>query len=289
MPRDRLSSPIPFAPLGQDEPLMEGKFIGQDISMQTMGSSTTSSSSTSLENFLQQVDETKSKLVQFRKCISHLSELHSRHLGSNEVQAEQVAPLILSRRAEASSLAEEVRLRITSMNARNKTDYSAAEGEERRQFDIRKSHLQTLHRAFQAVLAEFNRTEKLARENYRARAERQYKVVKPDASAEEIEAALNDSQRSSQIFGQALLQSRQSGARVAYADVQARNGELREIERTIIELARMMTDLATLVFEQDDQFEDIERNALLVEKDTGAALKQLTVARRLAAAARKMR
>lgn len=39
------------------------------------------------------------------------------------------------------------------------------------------------------------------------------------------------------------MQSRQSGARAAFAEVQSRNQDLRKIEETITQLAQMMQDV----------------------------------------------
>lgn len=91
--------------------------------------------------------------------------------------------------------------------------------------------------------------------------------VKPDATQEEIRAAYDDSQGGAQIFSQAvsfpsqklnrcceqrvddslisqLMQSRASGARAAFAEVQSRNQDLRKIEETITQLAQMMQDVS---------------------------------------------
>lgn len=136
-------------------------------------------------------------------------------------------------------------------------------------------------------------------------------LVKPDASQDEIRAAFEDNS-GGQIFSQAvsvhdlqldfvhfaeisiysqLVQSRQSGARAAFAEIQTRNQDLRKIEETITQLAQMMQDvgyflplflslyirtdllcdwwnqMATLVLEQDEAVISIENNAVATEGD----------------------
>jgi len=114
-------------------------------------------------------------------------------------------------------------------------------------------------------------------------------TVKPDATQEEIRAAFDDSQGGQQIFSQALVQSRQSGARAAFAEVQTRNQDLRKIEETITELAQMMQDMATLVLEQDDSVQAIEQSAVQANTDVEAGLQQTQKAVKSARAARRKR
>lgn len=63
------------------------------------------------------------------------------------------------------------------------------------------------------------------------------------------------------------MQSRASGARAAFAEVQSRNQDLRKIEETITQLAQMMQDMATLVLEQDESVKMIETQAAQVNTD----------------------
>ncbi|KAK4698967.1 hypothetical protein P7C70_g7302, partial [Phenoliferia sp. Uapishka_3] len=240
--------------------------------------------------FLAEVDEAKSMIYNMRAAVSNLSRLHSQYVRTTEEDVErELAEKIKSRRDEISALGSQVRTKLIDMNARNKT--SMTPGPE---FDIRKSHIQSIHVSFQGILKEYNTVEKDARDSYKERAERQFKIVKPDATREELGVALEDRRRGSQIFGQAiprtkLISSRQSGARTAFAHAQQTRDELLEIEETIIELAKMMNDLATLVFNQDDAVQDIESKAIGVEKDVEAGLVHIGKAKRLAAMARKMR
>lgn len=50
--------------------------------------------------------------------------------------------------------------------------------------------------------------------------------------------------RSSPVFGQALMKSRQAEARVAYNEAEKRNVELREIEKSLVDLVALMNDVS---------------------------------------------
>ncbi|KAL8286400.1 hypothetical protein RQP46_004417 [Phenoliferia psychrophenolica] len=238
----------------------------------------------SIEVFLEQVDEVKACIQDYRSSISQLSQLHSSQLRTTEESANaQVAAEIKAKRSETTALGNQVRSRLLALNSQNKAARLPTD-----EFTVRKNHLLSVQRAFGSVLQEFNLVEKDARERYRSRAERQYRLVKPDCTSEELSAAL-DLQQGSQVFGQALISSRQTGARTAFADAQARSADLSHINETITELAGLMNDLATLVFEQDDAVRDIEANAVSTEKDMVEGLGQLSRAKRLAVAARQKR
>lgn len=55
------------------------------------------------------------------------------------------------------------------------------------------------------------------------------------------------------------------------------------------ECARLMQDMASLVLEQDYAFEQVEQRAGQVHEDVSAGHRQVTIGKKLAAAARKKR
>lgn len=91
--------------------------------------------------------------------------------------------------------------------------------------------------------------------------ERQFKIVKPDATPEEIRAVVNDD-GNGQIFQQAvsfihtglvtrpdnlqLMDSRFTASRAAYREVQERHEDIKRIEKTLAELAQLFNDVSPL-------------------------------------------
>ena len=107
------------------------------------------------------------------------------------------------------------------------------------------------------------------RQKYKQRLERQYKIVKPDATPEEVRAVVEDD-NGGQVFSQAvriypysypctrrgrliaivltrLLQlmnsNRYGESKVAYREVQERHKDIQKIERTLTELAQLFNDV----------------------------------------------
>ncbi|KAG0310010.1 Plasma membrane t-SNARE, secretory vesicle fusion [Dissophora globulifera] len=89
--------------------------------------------------------------------------------------------------------------------------------------------------------------------------ERQYKIVKPDATQAEIAQAIDSD--SPQIFAQSVLQSTRYGdANRALREVQTRHDDIKKIEKTILELQQLFIDMETLVTDQGVVMDAAEQN-----------------------------
>ncbi|KAK4050899.1 hypothetical protein OIO90_004875 [Microbotryomycetes sp. JL221] len=238
-----------------------------------------------MQNFFAEVESIQDDIKQMQQYVNQVSELHSRRLATTDEQQQSETASHLTELTQATSaLTNSIRNRITKLNEHNKRSPAGDPD-----FNTRKLQIGGLQNSFRRALEEYNLVEKRSRDKYRQRMERQIRIVKPDATQEEIKAAFDNQQAGQQIFSQALVQSRQSGARAAFADVQQRNQDLRKIEETITELAQMMQDMATLVLEQDESVKQIEASATQVNTDVESGLKQTQQAVKSARRARKMR
>ena len=87
---------------------------------------------------------------------------------------------------------------------------------------------------------------------------RQYRIVRPDASEEEVKAAVEDTQNQS-VFSQALLNSdRQGQSSSVLKAVRARRKEILKIEKQMTELAQLFEDMDVLVMQQEAAVVNIE-------------------------------
>ncbi|BGP54481.1 hypothetical protein JCM8202_001560 [Rhodotorula sphaerocarpa] len=235
--------------------------------------------------FFAEVESIQDQIKQLQQNINHVSELHSRRLASTDDMTQSTTGQQLTQlTTQTTSLTNAIRNRITVLNDANRKSPQNDPG-----FNTRKLQIANLQNSFKRALEEYNLVEKRSREKYRDRMARQIKIVKPDATDDEISAAWNDSQGGAQIFSQALVSSRTQGARAAFAEVQSRNQDLRKIEETITQLAQMMQDMATLVLEQDESVKMIETQAVQVNADVENGLNQTKRAVKSARRARRMR
>ncbi|KAI0108906.1 SSO2 protein [Nemania sp. FL0031] len=145
--------------------------------------------------------------------------------------------------AQYRSLTERVR------QLKSKPENQQRFGQQVRRVDTR---LKDAIRAYQQVESSF-------RKKTEEQMARQYRIVRPDATEEEVRAAVED-QTGGQVFQQALMQSNRRGqAQAVLNAVQDRHAQLQKIERQMMELAQLFQDMDTLVMQQDVAVANIEQ------------------------------
>jgi syntaxin 1B/2/3 len=125
------------------------------------------------------------------------------------------------------------------------------------------------------------------KEESKEQAKRQYTIIQPEATDEEVEAAINDV-NGQQIFSQALLNANRRGeAKTALAEVQARHQELLKLEKTMAELTQLFNDMEELVIEQQENVDVIDKNVDDAQQDVEQGVGHTNKAVKSARKARK--
>ena len=105
----------------------------------------------------------------------------------------------------------------------------------------------------------YRQVESTFRQRTEEQVARQYRIVRPDATEEEVQAAVED-QSGGQIFQQALMQSNRRGqAQAVLSAVQDRHAQLEKIQQQLEEIAQLFQDLDTLVVQQEAAVVAIEQ------------------------------
>lgn len=201
-------------------------------------------------SFFNEVDDIKQALTQYDENVARIETLHKRSLQEISEDSEGYTQnQIVSLTQETSALAGQLRNRIKSLESRSQRDST-----KKVQADTVKESFKSSIRRYQAIEAAF-------RQKYKERAERQFRIVKPDATEEEVKAAIEDD-NGSQIFSQALMNSNRVGqANAALNEVQNRHRDIQQIARTMNELAELFHDMEMMVAEQEPALEQIEFKA----------------------------
>lgn len=125
------------------------------------------------------------------------------------------------------------------------------------------------------------------KEESKEQAKRQYTIIQPEATDEEVEAAINDV-NGQQIFSQALLNANRRGeAKTVLAEVQARHQELLKLEKTMAELTQLFNDMEELVIEQQENVDVIDKNVEDAQQDVEQGVGHTNKAVKSARKARK--
>ncbi|KAF8503846.1 t-SNARE [Gautieria morchelliformis] len=234
-----------------------------------------------MSSFYSEISSIQDSLRTFNDNVSRISDLHSRSLNNmDEASAQRNANQLDGLVEETSALSNELKVRIKNLQKK---------GGSGRDGHIRKQQTGLVKQKFVEAIQNYQQVEQQYRAKYKQRMERQFKIVKPDATPDEVKAVVNDDQ-GGQIFAQALQSSDRYGeSRAAYREVQERHEDIKRIERTLGELAQLFNDMSILVEQQDETIETIQTAAMNVEKDTEVGLQYTDKAVASARAARKKR
>ena len=165
------------------------------------------------------------------------------------------------------------------------------------------------------LIQEYREVEAKSRDREKARGERQIRIVKPDATQEELRYAL-ESEQGSQVFANAvsllmllhrigqttdannlrnyfyqiqLQPGRNADARNVHREVQERREALKKIAETMIQLQQLFEDMAMMTEQQDEPIQYIEATAVKVETTVQKGNEHVVKAQVSATKARKKR
>ncbi|KAK0522540.1 hypothetical protein OC834_006244 [Tilletia horrida] len=242
-----------------------------------------------MRTFFNDVLGVQDAIKEIEQSIGTLGDLHGRALNNIDEASSQRA------HAELESLAAQTNANIKGVKATlqrlaqqaHRTQQSAPQD-----YNTRMTQLNAAKNRFKGAIQSYQAMEQSYRQKYRARAERQYKTIKPEATEDEVQAAVRDMESGGQqqIFANALMNSNRHGeARGALREVQERQEDLRQIMRTMAELAELFSQVDFLLVQQEEQVNQIHTQAENVKTDMEAGVVETNKAKISAAKARKNR
>lgn len=150
-----------------------------------------------------------------------------------------------------------------------------------------KAQVSRVDRRLKAAITQYQQVESQFRKRTQDQMARQYRIVRPDATEDEVRAAVEDTS-GGQVFSQALMQSdRQGRARAALSAVQDRHAALVKIEQQMVELAQLFQDMDTLVVQQEVAVMQIEQKGEEVVENLDKGNEEIGVAVNTARKTRK--
>lgn len=211
--------------------------------------------------FMNEIQDINSQLDNYSNLVDLIANKQRNYIQELDLNDEdvdysskQIDALVL----EASSLQSELKSRIKNVQTQ------AAQLRNPQKVD----QAESLRNKFLDLIQKYRLTESNNREQTRVQAERQYRIVKPDATDEEVHAVVEDGSSNQQIFQQALMQlNRRGEARTVLNEVQVRHRELLKLEKTMAELTQLFHDMEELVIEQDQPIQQIEEQINTAQHD----------------------
>ncbi|KAI8341183.1 t-SNARE [Chlamydoabsidia padenii] len=219
-----------------------------------------------MSGFFGEIEDLKSDIATVGTNIQEIQSLHESALSVTSVsQSKNYASQLAALKNETQQRNNDIKNRLKSLEGTNgKYRSNDSDGK------IRKTQTDALRKRFLGTIQEYQDMERMYDQRYRQRIERQIRIVKPEATSEEVEDII-DSDQSSQVFTQSLMQAgRSSQARAVLNEVQDRHQDIKRIEKTIVELHQLFMDMQMLVEQQGETLDQVEHNA----EDTNANMEQ---------------
>ncbi|KAF9456774.1 syntaxin-like protein [Collybia nuda] len=212
-------------------------------------------------SFLAEITSIQDCIEQLRINVNEISILHTHTLNALEQGAEQDENQLDRLAKETQSLGRDLKGRIKALE-------TSSIGHD---VQMRKNRIALVRSKFLEVIQGYQQVEQEYRAKSKQRVERQFKIVKPDATPEEIATVVSGGGQ--QIFFQALSSSSRYGeSRIAFREVQQRQQDIVKLEQTLAELAQLFDDMGTLVNQQEETINMVETTAQDVEANTEKAV-----------------
>ncbi len=199
----------------------------------------------------------------YKQLLNEVSEAHE------ELLTKKVDSLVATTSALAESLKTQIK-QVKTEGQNDKAKYAQAEA--------------VLNR-FMGLIQDYRKVDVEYKAHSKKRAERQYRIIRPEASDSGVHDAIEDS-NGSQLFSQAMLNVNKRGeARSALSEVQLRHRELQKLEKTMGELNQLFHDMEELTAELEAPIQEIDLRVEDAQKDiekgTGHTVKAVISANNL--------
>ncbi|KAF8304971.1 t-SNARE [Clavulina sp. PMI_390] len=229
-----------------------------------------------------EIESISEQIAQYTQLTAQISTLRARSLEhTNDEEIRQDNAQLAELQVQISHLQNNIRRRIQVL---------AKEAQDGRLRGPAVQHANRVRENFRAALQNFHNSERDFRARYTQRVERQFRIVKSDATPEEIRAVTSDPDAANQIFRTALTQSNRYGeARYALKEAQDRNAEIKRLASSMAQLAALMNDMAVLIEEQDEKIDQIQDQTRSAHADLEKGGEKLGSAVKIAAALRRHR
>eukprot|EP01135_Chromosphaera_perkinsii_P004430 Nk52_evm8s281 gene=Nk52_evmTU8s281 len=223
---------------------------------------------------------------ELEKLVKQIAEKHGQALAAiSEKQSQQSSQELDQLQDNTQRIANRIRNKLKSIEKENKAMDKTAEGSASAR--IRKSQHATLSRKFIAVMNEYNEVQTTYKQKYQDRVKRQYKIVKPEATQEEIDKITSAETNVNNIFAEQILSKSHAETQKAVEDIKNRHKDLEKLEKSIMELHSLFTDMAALVEAQGEMIDRIEFNVSESAQYVEEAVIELKSAHRLQSSARR--
>lgn len=158
----------------------------------------------------------------------------------------------------ANKVAKKCKATLAAMQA--ETEQLAQEGDKLKANEqrIRENLVNTLTRKFVEVVKEYQKRQQDYKDDVKKKVTRQVKIVKEDATQEEIESVMRSAGGTGEMFRSAILKTAADPVKEAYEQAADKYQDVLKLEQSVQELHQMFVDFALLTDQQGELLDQIE-------------------------------
>jgi len=215
--------------------------------------------------FLERVDYAKGEIRSLSSNIQEIASLHQRALSSPDTNsAAQLETLVTQTQVKTRQIRDQIK--SLELDALKTQDGSKS---------LKARQAKQLKTEFERALSDYRQEEVSYSQRYRDQIARQYRIVNPEATEEQVNEAVNQDWGNEGVFQTALKANRSGQATSVLGAVRARHNELQRIEATLTELGAMFADMAQMVEVQQPMVDRGDENAAKTADDVDKANAQI--------------
>jgi len=216
-----------------------------------------------MPDFLARVEAIKKDMERLTSNISNIAQQHQRAISSTDSSGSAgLESLVTSTQVLNTQIRDQIK--FLEKDAVRSGGNSAKD-----------SQVRTLKNQFTTRLTEYRQEETQYEKRYREQIGRQYRIVNPAATDEEVREAERADWGNEGVFQTALQSNRTGHVNSVLGSVRARHNDLQRIEKTLVELHQLFQDMAEQVHVQDEMVKHTEQQTDHVVTDTQAGNKHL--------------
>ncbi|KAL1837238.1 hypothetical protein VTJ49DRAFT_4097 [Mycothermus thermophilus] len=228
-------------------------------------------------DFLARVKSIRQEIQSLTVDISNIATLHQQTLASSDDRARnQLDDLVAATQVKNTSIRSQIQ--SLKADAERTTDGS---------FTVKKRQFDSLNAEFKDTIQRFLQEEQQYKQRYREQIARQYRIVNPNATEEQVQQAADADWGDEGIFQAALRTNRTGHATAVLGNVRARHNDMVKIERSIVELLDLLEILDQQIVQQGNVIEHVANKAEETTDHLGAANTQIEKGVKIALSTRR--
>nr|2XHE_B Chain B, SYNTAXIN1 [Monosiga brevicollis] len=209
-----------------------------------------------MADFFNRVKRIRDNIEDIEQAIEQVAQLHTESLVAvSKEDRDRLNEKLQDTMARISALGNKIRAdlkQIEKENKRAQQEGTFEDGTVSTDLRIRQSQHSSLSRKFVKVMTRYNDVQAENKRRYGENVARQCRVVEPSLSDDAIQKVIEHGTEG--IFSGMRLE----GAEAKLNEIRDRHKDIQQLERSLLELHEMFTDMSTLVASQGEMIDRIE-------------------------------